>query len=91
MKNEDQFDAELNNILIALMRYRKAADAVEKGAALGGSMDDGGATKMRDLANAYQSGLNRTVPDFLIPFIKEINRETDPEYQKYLKLKKKFE
>jgi hypothetical protein len=91
MKNEDQFDAELNNILIALMRYRKVADDVEKSAALGGSMDDGGATKMRDLAIAYQAGLNRTVPDFLTPFIKEINRETDPEYRKYLELKNRFE
>jgi hypothetical protein len=78
-------------VLKALVLYRIEADGVEKSAAYNGSMSDGGASTMRCMAIAYEAGLRREVPYFLEPFIKKVNRETDPEYAKFLELKKKFE
>lgn len=84
-----RFNVEL--VRKALVKYRIAADDVERNAAYGGAMHDGGASRMRAEAIAYEDGLERTIPSFLEPFIKEVNRQEDPDYAKFLELKKKFE
>lgn len=89
MNNELKFDE--RTVAKALTKFRKSADDVEKGAAYDGAMHDGGASRMRSEAIAYEAGLKRIVPPFLEPFVKEVNREEDPEYVKFLELKKRFE
>lgn len=75
----------------ALEKYRNSADSAEQSAAYNGSMHDGGAGLMRAQAIAYEDGLDGKIPSFLMPFIKQINREEDPDYRKYLELKGRFE
>lgn len=71
--------------------YLKAADNAEQNAGFSGLMSDGGASVMRKQVKAFMDGLDQVVPDFLAPYVTQIVRESDPEYAKYLELKKRFE
>lgn len=82
---------EINVVLKALDLYRRKANVLEMNAGYSGAMNDGGACKMKELAMAFEDGLNKKIPSFLEPFVKKIIRETDPEYQKFLELKQRFE
>ena len=62
-----------------------AADARES-AGYGGRMDDGGASRLEDQVKFYNYGRNGIVP----PEWETYKKELDPEYQRYLELKKKF-
>lgn len=74
----------------AIAAYKaKAADARET-AAHNGEWNDGGESRMLELLQAFNDGRNGTVPSFLRPFIKQAEREQDPEYAQYLRLKAKF-
>lgn len=68
----------------------KIADQCEKDAALGGSMHDGGASLLREQIYCYKAGIEGKIPKSWDKYIKEYNRQTDPEYAQYLELKKKF-
>ena len=78
-------------ILKALEKYLAAAKASGESAGYSGLMSDGGQSRMEGLAAAYRAGLEGKVPDFLEPYVKEVRRETDPEYATFQRLKKKFE
>lgn len=60
-------------------------------AAFGGSMTDGGCSRILAEIRSYVAGWNRTVPSWLTESIKEHQRQSDPEYADYLRLRKKFE
>jgi hypothetical protein len=60
-------------------------------AAMEGAMNDGGRSRTLDSIKFYRCGLDNQIPVEWEGFIKEINREEDPEYKYYLKLKEKFE
>lgn len=89
MNKELRFDERI--VAKAISKLREEADDVERNAAYGGAMHDGGASRMRAEVIAYEAGLKRTIPPFLEPFVKQIEREEDPEYSKFLELKRKFE
>lgn len=75
----------------ALSLYRYAASANEMDAYFANKIGDGGASVMREIANAYEAGLNNRIPDFLNYYLKEVRMQNDPEYEEYIVLKNKFE
>lgn len=76
------------NNAIALARSR--ASELQTAAAHDGRYDDGGAAHLRGLIDAYVAGTRGAVPPFLEPFMKQAEDEADPEYAKYLELRRKF-
>lgn len=81
---------------IELIRNTLNANAIERknDAALAGSWDDGGASKMLTEFDFWLDGVNFALTGNTTKYkniINQHNRENDPEYQQYLELKKKFE
>lgn len=75
---------------IALALARKAAKGMRDDAAHGGSMDDGGASRLESLCDAYEAGQRNAAPEFLRGFMVQAEREADPEYATYQRLHAKF-
>lgn len=65
----------------------KATARKEDDAGYEGGMNDGGASRLREQVKFFMYGFNLVVP----PEWREFQVQLDPEYQKYLELKKKFE
>lgn len=80
-------DGELAEIM---ERVEMEADRVEENAAFGGESHDGGAAVLRDGVNMFRLGMNRRLPAAWLPFAEQIKQEQDPEWENYLRLKKKF-
>ena len=70
---------------------RQKAEEKRKTAGYNGSWDDGGAGNLENIADAFECGLSGMIPNCLKSLHKEFLRTQDPEYQKYLDLKRKFE
>lgn len=64
----------------------KNAKRCEEDAGFGGRMDDGGAQRLRDQVKFFMYGYEMITP----PEWKSYQVQLDPEYEKYLELKKKF-
>jgi hypothetical protein len=79
------------SIAFALTKYRSAAREEARNAALGGRMDDGGCHRMLEVVQAFEDGMNQEVPEFLKGYVKEAQNQADPEYQEFLRLRKKFD
>ena len=77
------------NEIVALIL--KDADKRESDAGMGGYSHDGGASKLREQVNFYLIGLREGFPDCWLNYKEQFEKEIDPEYAQYLKLKKKFE
>jgi len=67
------------------------ADTLAYAAGIDGQYHDGGASEIRRECTMYEAGMNRTVPKIWELLVKQMADLNDPEYQKYLELKKKFE
>ena len=67
------------------------ADNKRKNAAYSGDMGDGGAKMLEDQVDIYRAGMSGRIPPVWLEYHKEFTNVSDPEYQKYLELKKKFE
>lgn len=72
-------------------RVNDLADDLEMNAAYSGSMSDSGASRKRENLEFWLSGVRQDVPKQYAQLANEFERKKDPEYQKYLELKKKFE
>lgn len=72
-------------------RVNDLADNLERNAAYSGSMSDGGASRKRENLEFWLSGVRQDVPKQYAQLANEFESKKDPEYQKYLELKKKFE
>lgn len=72
-------------------RVNDLADDLEMNAAYSGSMSDGGASRKRENLEFWLSGVRQDVPKQYAQLADEFERKKDPEYEKYLELKKKFE
>ena len=72
-------------------RVNDLADDLEMNAAYGGSMSDGGASRNRENLKFWLSGVRQGIPKQYAQLAEEFESRKDPEYQKYLELKKKFE
>jgi hypothetical protein len=84
-----------SNIPIEYERIAQAAlkDAEEcrVSAGYGGRYDDGGAGQLTAIVDAWTCGLRGEVPFALIKYQKQANKESDPDWQLYQQLQKKFE
>lgn len=78
--NEDEIK-KLTEIIL------EEANRKESNAAFNGGMNDGGAGRLREQVQFFIHGYNLSIP----PEWKKFKDQLDPEYQKYLQLKKKFE
>lgn len=67
------------------------AEKVRMDAAYGGHHHDGGASDMETQVLFYKYGETGVVPPEWETYVKQVNREEDPDYEVYLKLKDKFE
>ena len=65
----------------------KEANSRENAAAHNGERSDGGATTLRQQVYFYQMGLQGRVPKEW----EKYRQQLDPEYQEYLRLKRKFD
>lgn len=76
----------------ALDAYVKAAYRRKENAAYGGEHHDGGYQHSVDLVKAYIAGVDGSLPPFIDEkyFIEAKKVKEDPDYIKYLELKKKF-
>ena len=72
-------------------RVNDLADDLEMNAAYSGSMSDGGASRKRENLEFWISGIRQEIPKQYAQLADEFERKKDPEYEKYLELKKKFE
>jgi hypothetical protein len=70
--------------------WDKAAERREA-AGFNGAMHDGGAREIEAQIRIYEAGQKGVMPEAWVEFQREFDRATDPEYTKYLELKKKFE
>lgn len=75
----------------AIKLVQEKAARKRENASYGGEMGDGGAGRLEQLINAYESGVAGEIPSFLQPFMKEAQKRMDPEFAEYERLKKKFE
>lgn len=60
-------------------------------AAYSGAMNDGGASIILTQLKFYKYGRDYVIPPEWNDLVKQYERENDPEYQDYLRLKEKFE
>lgn len=86
----------VNYQLIDLIRQtiNKSAEEAKYGAAMGGFHHDGGAYAMRKDFDTWLDGVNFAITSETKSYgeiIEEHRRKSDPDYQQYLEMKKKFE
>lgn len=86
--DEEQFEEIIPEIFSFIL---KIADDKELSAGLSGSYSDGGARLLRDEVEFYKMGRDGIVPPQWKIHISNFQREKDPDYTKYLELKRKFE
>ena len=72
-------------------RIRADAAKAREDAGMGGYHHDGGAGQMHADLSLYFEGFNRTLPKKWEQYEKDFRFSKDPEYPKFLELRKKFE
>jgi hypothetical protein len=75
-----------NNVYSVMELVLKEAKNREMSAAYGGERGDGGARILRAQVEIFRAGLDGRIPDEW----KSYEKQLDPEYKRYLELKKKF-
>jgi len=85
MASSREFSIDLANKLVSIVLAR--AQSQRESAGLNGDWSDGGASKLETQARFYSMGVQRMIP----PEWESYSKEMDPEYDHYLRLKKKFE
>jgi hypothetical protein len=84
-------------IVEAIGKIEKDAEKRKKDAGWGGRMDDGGASELLEKLEIFETMWDgkplaeSRVPKFIKSILIGVERLYDPEYQKYLELKAKFE
>ena len=73
----------IKKILAVAENHRRAA-------AMNGAMGDDGAAELEKHVEAFQCGLNQTVPPCWLKYATAIKNEADPEWEEFQRLKAKF-
>lgn len=81
----------LEQIELLLQALEEDAKSREVDAGYSGSWGDNGAGALRDKIAIYRHGMAKTIPPEWTRLAREIIKQEDPEYKKFLELKKKFE
>jgi len=76
--------------LIAAMIKNEAHNKRED-AIFSGAMHDNGASGIINELEFYEAGVSGEIPKKWEKYVKELDNIADPDYETYLKLKKKFE
>lgn len=71
-------------------KAKQDAERMKNDAGFGGRMDDGGAKRLTEIVDAWVSGLNSKVPEELQRYQEIVQREADPDWDEYQRLKRKF-
>ena len=69
----------------------KEANNLREAAGFQGSMSDNGASYLFDQVKFYRYGMLLTVPQEWERYSEEAEKIADPEYQEYMRLKRKFD
>lgn len=88
---EKVIDIEDVTIRCALLKALEDAQAKRQAAGLQGSTSDGGASSIEMCVTAYSNGWRRMIPQWLEEYVKQVENEADPDYEKYLELREKFQ
>ena len=80
----------MENINEFLEFLRRKATKLQDDAGYNGRHDDGGASHIRDMIDVYIAGMSQQLPENWKRYYEEFQKEGDPEYQEYLRLKNKF-
>lgn len=70
---------------------RRKANTLQENAGYSGDNTDGGARILIQQVEIYEAAMSKTIPDCWRKDYDAFVKQTDPEYAKYLELKKKFE
>ncbi len=85
----------MKNLTEAIKLYKKDYEDRKMNAGYGGEQHDGGYDAAMNILAAFYAGMafekHGEIPNFLRDYIQEAKNLEDPEYRKYLELKKKFE
>ena len=84
----DLTDGQFADLIDAVTRE---AERVRENAAYSGDRGDGGAERMLHGVNTFRCGMNRRVPEEWRKHLNQMQREADPEFAEYQRLKAKFE
>lgn len=95
--NEEEYDPKIpilrgdqDDMVTELVKQKmKEAEKKRLSAAYGGSWGDGGCSRTLDALRLFAYGWNHEVPPEWESIIKQKENERDPEYEKFLELKKK--
>jgi hypothetical protein len=68
----------------------RKAERLESDAAHGGCEHDGGASHLRELVSVWVACVDGYFPEVFCKYQKEYHLANDPDYAKYLELKKRF-
>jgi hypothetical protein len=88
---------EVEHITEAISEVEAHATEMKLSAAYAGAMNDGGASALLEKLKIFETMwdgnplLESRVPQFIKPVLIKVEQRYDPEYQKYLELKAKFE
>jgi hypothetical protein len=83
-------DTKLIQLAKLLEHMRHVAKARREDAGYSGSWSDGGASSLLAECDAFEAGLNQTVPKRWQTEFERMKHLQDPEYLTYLKLHQKF-
>jgi hypothetical protein len=81
----------------ALEELKSVAESKRISAAMNGSWGDGGASDLLEKIEIFETvwdGFNipeNRIPKFIYPYIENIRKKSDPDWETYQKLKQKFE
>lgn len=84
-----RYNDEYINKLVA--KVKEDAESKKMSAGMNGAHHDGGHRVMMDKVDAFLSGRAGGIPEEWLNYARELDKELDPEYEEYMRLKKKFE
>jgi len=91
MPDQDSIRLPSEHARCVIALVRKDAEKRKIDAAYGGEYNDGGASQILRELEAFEAGLRGQIPSQWREFSVLVDREADPEYTEYERLRKKFE
>jgi len=80
----------IETLLKLSKRMREIAHQKREDAGYSGSWGDNGARALEETCDAFEAGLQGKCPDAWKEELAKMQRENDPEYKEFLRLKQKF-
>ena len=84
-------DIDDETVRLGLLKALEDAQSRRHYEALRESKGDGGASEIEMKVTSFTNGWRRVIPEWLQTYVEQILNECDPDYEKYLELREKFE